>query len=91
MQWWEQTGIDWKGDREKEEAAEEATEPALTDTDLESEADADTTDGTARGMGEEASLGASGSSGAGRRTKSIGQGSKASTNVVIFKSKRDRV
>ena len=51
MQWWEQTGIDWKGDREKEEAAEEATEPALTDTDLESEADADTTDGTAEAWG----------------------------------------
>ena len=34
------------------------------DTDLESEADLDTTDGTARGMGEEASLGGSSSSGA---------------------------
>ena len=37
-------------------------------TDLESEADDDTTDETVRGTGEEASLGASGSSGAGRRT-----------------------
>ena len=63
-QWWEQTGIDWKGDREKEEVAEEATEPALMDTGSESEADTDTTDGSARGTGEEASLGASGSSGA---------------------------
>ena len=73
---------------------EEAAEPALTDTDLESEADAHTTDGTARGMGEEVSLGASGSSGAGRRTNSsnsIGRESKASINVVIFKPKRDRV
>ena len=34
----------------------------MTDTDSESKADAHTTDGNARGMGEEASLGASGSS-----------------------------
>ena len=60
--WWEQTGIDWKGDREKAEAREEAAGPALMGTDSESEAD--TPDGTARGRGEEASLGASGSSGA---------------------------
>ena len=60
------------------------------DTDSESEAESDTTDGTARGTGEEASLGASGYSGAGQRNNSIGRGSKASTNVVIFKSKRDR-
>ena len=92
--WWEQTGIDWKGAREKAEAAEEAVEPALKDTESESEADAHTTDGTARGTGEEASLGASGSSGAGRRTNSsnsIGRGPKAGTNVAIFKPKRDRV
>ena len=63
-QWWEKTRIDWKGAREKAEAAEEAAEPALTDTDSESEADAHTTDGTARGTGEVASLGASGFSGA---------------------------
>ena len=37
-------------------------EPALTSSDSESEAD--TPDGTARGTGEEASLGVSGSSGA---------------------------
>ena len=36
----------------------------MTDTDLESEADANTPDGTARVTGEEAYLGASGSSGA---------------------------
>ena len=62
--WWEQTGINWKGSIEREEAAEEAAEPgrrALTDS--ESKAD-DATDETVRGTGEEASLGASGSSGA---------------------------
>ena len=62
--WWEQTGINWKGARERAEAAAEAAEPgtkALTDS--ESEAD-DTTDGTVRGTGEEAYLGTSGSSGA---------------------------
>ena len=61
--WREHTGIDWKGARERAEA-EEAAEPgtkALTES--ESEAD-DTTDGTVRGTEEEASLGASGSSGA---------------------------
>ena len=66
MRWWEQTGIDWKGDREKaaatEEEAAEATEPELTGSDLGSKAD--TPEETACGTGEEASLGASGSSGA---------------------------
>ena len=62
MRWWEQIGIDWKGAREKAEATEEAAEPALTGMDLESKAD--TPDGNARGTGEEASLGASRSSGA---------------------------
>ena len=64
--WWEQTGIDWKGGREKAEATEEeaaeTAEPELTGSELESEAD--TPDGTASGTGEEASRGASGSSGA---------------------------
>ena len=64
--WWEQTGIDWKGDREKaaatEEEAVEAVEPELTGSD--SEPEADTPEGTACGTGEEASLGARGSSGA---------------------------
>ena len=61
--WWEQTGIDWKGAREKAEAATEEAEPgtkALTDS--ESKADSDIMDGTVRGTGEEASLGTSGSS-----------------------------
>ena len=57
--WWEQTGNDWKGAREKATATEEAAEPALTGSDLEYEAD--TPDGTASGTGEEASLEASGS------------------------------
>ena len=61
--WWEQTGLDWNGAREKVEAAAEVAEPgAKALTDSESEEDAHTTDGTARGTGEEASLGASGSS-----------------------------
>ena len=60
--WWEQTGIDWKGAWERAEAA--AAEPvteAVTDSDLESE---DAMYGTVGGTREEASLGASGSSGA---------------------------
>ena len=65
--WWEQTGIDWKAAREKaaakeEDEAAEAAEPELTGSD--SEPEADTPGGTAGGTGEEASLGASGSSGA---------------------------
>ena len=60
MRWWEQIGIDWKGAREKAEATEEASEPELTGRDSESKDD--TPYGTARGTGEEASLGASGSS-----------------------------
>ena len=94
QRWWEQTGIDWKEARERAEAAAEAAEPgtkALTDS--KSDAD-DTTDRTVSGMGEEASLGASGSSGAGRRTNSlnsIGRGTKAGTTRSNFKIKRDRV
>ena len=61
--WWEQTRIDWKGARERAEAAEAAEPRTKAMTNLESEAD-DATDGTVRGTGEEASLGASGSSGA---------------------------
>ena len=61
MQWWEQKGIDWKGAREKAAETEEAADPALTGSELESEAD--TPDGTVSGTREEASLGASGPSG----------------------------
>ena len=53
---WEQTGIDWKGAREKaaatEEEAAEAAEPTLTGSNSESKAD--TPDGTVSGTGEEA-------------------------------------
>ena len=93
--WWEQTGIDWKGARERAETAAEAAEPgtkALTDS--ESKAVDDTTDRTVRDMGEEASLDASGSRGAGRRThssNSIGRGSKAGTTRSNFNFNRDRV
>ena len=92
MRWWEQTRIDWEGARKRAEAAEESVEPGMKAlTDLESEAD-DATDGTVRGTGgEEASLGASGSSGAGRRTNtlnSIGQVTHADTAHSNFKLKR---
>ena len=95
--WWQKTGIDWKGSRERAEAAAEAAEPGTKVlADSESEAD-DATDGTVRGTGEEASLGPSGSSGAewsGRRTNyfnSIGRVTKAGTTRNNFKPKRDRV
>ena len=62
----DQTGIDWKGAREKaaatKEETSEAAEPEVTGLDLDSEAD--TLEETACGNREEASLGASGSSGA---------------------------
>ena len=63
MRWWEQTGIDWKAAREKaaaEDGDEEAevSEPDLTVSD--SERETATPGGTSRGTGEEASLGASG-------------------------------
>ena len=59
-------GIYWKGAREKAAVSEEAAEPALTGSGsgLDSESEADTPDGTAISTGEEASPGASGSSGA---------------------------
>ena len=91
--WWEQTGIDWKKARERVEAAEAAELGTKALMDSESEAD-NTTDGTARGTGEEESLGASGSSGAGQRTNtlnSIGQGTQAITARSNYKLKRDRV
>ena len=71
-----------------EEEAAEAAEPELMV--LDSESEADTPEGTVCGTGEEASLGASGSSGTGRRTNSIGWGPKSSTLQFFFKSKRDR-
>ena len=70
MRWWEQTRIDWKAARAAAEAATAkngedeamAEEPELTGLDSEPETTAQ--GGTAGGTGEEASLGASGSSGA---------------------------
>ena len=91
--WWEQTGIGWKAAREKatekeEDEAAEAAEPELTGSD--SEPEADTLGGTAGGTGEEASLGASGSSGAGRRINSSG-GDIKHDQVVFLNILRDRV
>ena len=93
--WWEQIWIDWRGSRERAEAAAEAAEPGTKElTELESKAD-NATYGTVRGTGgEEESLGASGSSGAGRRTnifKSIRQGTQAATARSNFKLKSYRV
>ena len=69
MRWWEQTWIDWKADREAaaakngdDEAEAEAAEADLTGSD--SEPETATPGGTVGGTGEEACLGASGSSGA---------------------------
>ena len=63
--WWEQTGIDWKLAREKAAAqkGENKAEPELTGSEPDSEPEI-TLGGTAGGTGEEAPLGASGSSGA---------------------------
>ena len=61
--WWEQTGIDWKGEGERVEAAAAAEPGKKAFTDSESEED-NAMDGNVGGTGEEAFLGASGSSGA---------------------------
>ena len=67
QRWWEQTGIEWKSAREKtavQGGANEA-EPEMTGSGSESDSETEPTPGgTAGGTGEEASLGASGSSGA---------------------------
>ena len=47
--WWEQTGINWKGAREKAEATEEVAEPALMGSDSESEADTPYGDASGKG------------------------------------------
>ena len=63
QRWWYQRRVYWKGTQDKAAAA--AAEPGTEAfTDLESE---DAMDGAVRVTGEEASLGASGSSGAGRK------------------------
>ena len=65
---------------------------AFTDSDSETD---NAMDGTVGGTGEEASLRASGSSGAGQRMTNtltfIGQGSPAGTERSNYKLKRDRV
>ena len=78
QRWWEQTGIDWKLAREKAAAhdGENKAEPELTGSESDSEPET-TSGGTAGGTGEEASLGASGSSGAGRRIDQTGGEHKA--------------
>ena len=62
--WWDQTGKYWKSAREKAAAqgGENEAEPDMTGSGLDSEPEP-TPGGTAGGTGEEASLGASGSSG----------------------------
>ena len=66
QRWREQTGMDWNSAREKAaaEEGENKAEPELTGSELESEPET-TPVGTVGGTGEEASLGDSGSSGAG--------------------------
>ena len=65
QRWWEQNGVDWKSARKKAAAQEGETEAEPELTGLESDSEPETTPGgTAGGTGEEASLGASGSSGA---------------------------
>ena len=78
--WWENTGIDWKSAREKAAAqgGENEAEPDMTGLGLESDSEPEPTPGgTVGGTGEEASLGASGSSGAGRRIDQTGGEHKA--------------
>ena len=76
--WWEQTVIDWKSAREKTAAQEGENEAEPELTGLESDPETESTPGgTAGGTGKEASLGASGSSGAGRRIDQTGGEHKA--------------
>ena len=79
---WEQTGIYWKAAREKAAAKDgddevEVAEPDLTG--LVSEPETATPGGTAGGTGDEAYLGASGSSGAGRSIDLSGRDPKSMT------------
>ena len=84
--WWDQTGIEWKAARKKAPEKDgddeaEAAEPDLTGSD--SEPETATPRGTAGGTGEEASLGASGSSGAGRRIDLSGRDPKIMTKELL--------
>ena len=90
--WREQTGIHWKAARAVAEAAAAknreyaamAGEPELTGSYSEPKTTAQ--GGTAGGTREEASLGASGSSGAGRRTELSGKDTKSMNHIVYYKS-----
>ena len=67
QRWWEQTGIDWRHAREKNERAEAAGETyinATAGTTTETTETETSGSESEKGRGEEASLGASGSSGA---------------------------
>ena len=65
QRWWEQPGIDWRLAREQNERAEAAGETCTEATVGTTTATTETeTSGSEKGTGEEASLGASGSSGA---------------------------
>ena len=87
-------GIDWKGAQERAESAAAVEPGTKAFTDLESETD-NAMDRTVGRRGEEASLGASGYSGAGRRMTNnlnfIGQEATGGTEVVTIKLKRYRV
>ena len=78
-------GIDWKGEIERVESAEAAEPETKALKDSESEAD-NATDRKVGGTGEEASLGASGSSGA----EWSAQGTQVGTARINFKLKRER-
>ena len=66
QRWWEQTGIDWRLAREKNKRAEAAGERITTETAGTTTATPETElSDSEKGSGEEASLGASGSSGSG--------------------------
>ena len=65
QRWWEQTGIDWRLAREKNESEEVAVERTATETAGTTTATPETElSDSGKGSGEEESLGASGSSGA---------------------------
>ena len=65
QRWWEQPGIDWSLAQEKNERAEAAGETHTKETAGTTTATTETeTSGSEKGAGGEASLGASGSSGA---------------------------
>ena len=65
QRWWEQTGIDWRLAQEKSESAEAAGERIATETEGTTTATPETElSDSEKGLGEEESLGASGSSGA---------------------------